>query len=351
MRIGFASTFLLAVGFSVIVSVAGCGFKTDPVPPANVVPKPIDDLRYTIDETGVTLNWTYPDNTVQGDELTEIYSFDVHRAAVPLKDLCATCPIPFSEPLEIPGGETADGGKRKVGEYKTSLLRSDHKYFFKITSRTSWWAASTDSNIVSFVWQIPTSAPAGFTVEPGDSRIMLSWQPVTTLIDGKMAKHPVSYQVFRSEGGKDFEPYGDPMSGTELVDSKVVNGKKYFYKVQSLMSYEQHQISGGVSEIGDAAPLDKTPPNIPSGVRATATSTGTKVYWDRPDDPSVVGHRVYRRAAKQGKGEMIGEVAMPSSIFVDKAVPEKTKVYYSVTAMDSAEPSNESDPSKEATVR
>ncbi len=347
MRIGFASTVL----FAVILTMAGCGFKTDPVPPQNVVPRPIDDLSYSIDETGVTLRWSYPEKSVNGDDLAEIYSFDVYRAALPIADLCDNCPIPFGEATEIPGGETADAGKRKVGEYNTTLLRTDHKYFYKITSRISWWAASTDSNIVSFVWQIPPSVPAGFTVKGGDSKIMLNWQPVMTLIDGSAVDKQILYQVSRSEGGKEFAPFGDPLSVTEFTDTDVLNGKTYFYKVQSLMMLGKDRITGGVTEIADASPVDLTPPDVPAGVRATATTAGNRVYWDRPDDLSVAGHRVYRRIGGQGQAEQIGEVAMPSSIFLDKSVPENAQVFYSVTAIDSADPVNESKASKEATVR
>ena len=347
MRFGFTS----AVLFAVVVSVAGCGFKTDPVPPQNVVPRPIDDLTYSIDETGVTLRWTYPEKSVNGDELTDVYSFDVYRAAVPISDLCETCPIPFAEPTEIPGGETADSGKRKVGEYNTTLLRPDHKYFFKMTSRISWWAASTDSNIVSFVWQTPPSVPGAFNAEGGDSKIMLSWQPVTTLIDGSTTNKKILYQVERSEGGKDFVPLNDPSKATSYVDSSVINGKTYFYRVQSLMMLGKDKITGGVTEIADATPVDRTPPGAPVGVRASATAAGNKVYWDRSDDPEVAGHRVYRRIKGQGAAAMIGEVAMPSSIFVDKSAPENSRPFYSVTAIDAADPVNESKPSPEATVR
>jgi len=109
MRIGYLAAAVLG---AVVLSLTGCGFKTDPVPPGNVVPKAVDDLRYSLDETGVTLSWTYPDETVQGDDLTEISTFDVYRAVVPLADLCETCPIPFSEPTQIPGGETGEAMER-----------------------------------------------------------------------------------------------------------------------------------------------------------------------------------------------------------------------------------------------
>jgi len=347
MRIVCAS----AVLFAVIVTMTGCGFKTDPVAPQEVVPRPIDDLSYSIDETGVTLRWTFPEKSVNGDDLAEIYSFDLFRAAVPIEDLCDNCPIPFGEPIEIPGGETAESGKRRIGEYNTTLLRSDHKYFYKMRSRISWWAASTDSNIVSFIWKVPPSVPQELTVKSADSKIMLSWQPVTTLIDGSTVDQKVFYQVSRSDGGKEFRTLGEPISVTQYSDIDVVNGKTYFYKVQSLMMLGKDRISGGVSEIVEASPIDMTPPDVPTGVRATATTAGNRVYWDRPDDMSVAGHRVYRRVVGQGAAEQIGEVGMPSSIFLDEAVPENATVYYSVTAIDGAEPANESKASTEVTVR
>jgi len=347
MRIVCASAVLCAV----IVTMAGCGFKTDPVAPQEVVPRPIDDLSYSIDETGVTLRWTYPEKSVNGDDLAEIYSFDVYRAAVPIEDLCENCPIPFGEPTEIPGGETAESGKRKIGEYNTTLLRADHKYFYKMRSRISWWAASTDSNIVSFVWQVPPAVPQGFSVKAADATIMLSWQPVSTLIDGSKVDKEVFYQVSRSEGGKEFKTLGNPINVTRFSDNDVLNGKTYFYKVQSLMMLGKDRISGGVTEIAEAVPIDMTPPDTPTGVRATATTAGNRVYWDRPDDLSVAGHRVYRRIVGKGTAEQIGEVGMPSSIFLDEAVPEGATVYYSVTAIDNADPANESKVSKEVTVR
>ena len=46
---------------------AGCGYKTDPVLPRKWFHEPIDDLSYSVDETGVTLSWTYPEKTVNGE--------------------------------------------------------------------------------------------------------------------------------------------------------------------------------------------------------------------------------------------------------------------------------------------
>lgn len=352
MRSGYCARLASTIVLLVTVAIAGgCGYKTEPVPPASIVPRPIDDLRYTIDDKGVTLTWTYPVETVRGTDIADISVFDVYRAVVPLEDFCETCPIPFSEPMEVAGGETVAAGKLKVAEYKTTLLRSGQKYFFKVRSRTSWWASSDDSNIVSFVWSVPAKAPQGLVVEAADSRISLTWEAVRSLIDGRDVDGDVSYQVLRSDKGKDFEVLGEPLTGQRYTDSGLINGRTYFYKVQSLLKYQGYRVDGGVSEVISAMPVDQTPPAPPAGVAAVQTDDGVKVVWEPSGDPEVSGYRVYRRMADKQQPEHIGDVVAPYSLFIDKQPPEQARAYYSVTAVDKATPANESDFSREATTR
>jgi hypothetical protein len=330
---------------------AGCGVKTDPVPPASVAPEAIVDLRYEIDEGGVRLTWTFPDRTINGDNISSISAFDVYRAVVDLDGLCDTCPIPFGEPTEIDGGETSVAGKRRMGEYRTSLLRSDHKYFYKIRARNSWWAASDDSNIVSFIWHVPASPPVSISAAASDTRISLSWPPVTTLLDGRPAEGAISYRVLRSENGKEFEPLTEPLAETGFIDIQVVNGRKYFYKVQSLLTYRDNVIDGGISRVIAAVPLDMTPPQPPTGIRAVRTGSGIKVFWEPGVDPEVAGYRVYRRLAGETEAVLVGEVESIYNIFDDRDIDAGATVYYSVSAFDQAQPANESERSAEVSPR
>ncbi|MEN8199511.1 MAG: hypothetical protein ABFR63_05495 [Thermodesulfobacteriota bacterium] len=328
----------------------GCGYKTDPVPPDAIVPKAIEDLRSSVSEKGVTLTWSFPKETIKGTDLTDITTFDVYRAVVPMKDYCPTCPIPFSEAVQVPGGLVDPEGTRQ-GKYETSLLRSGHKYFFKVNARTSWWAASADSNIVSFIWHIPAKGPEGLAVEPGDSSAVVGWQPVTSLMDGQSISYPLVYQVQRSGDGMSYGNIGEAGSETRFVDKGLINGKSYSYRVQSVLMVEGNPVSGGLSDAVSVVPVDLTPPAPPTGVTVVQTAGGMKIFWDKSQEPDVKGYRIYRRMADEKRASRIGDVLGVYNIFEDTKVPADKDVFYSVTAYDLAESANESVKSREAGVR
>lgn len=328
----------------------GCGYKTEPVPPDTIVPKAIEDLRYSVSEKGVTLNWTFPQETIVGTDLTDIRSFDVYRAVVPVSDFCPTCPIPFREAMEVSGG-VVDPEKSRQGTYETSLLRSGHKYFFKVNARTSWWAASADSNIVSFVWHIPARGAEGVTAKAADSSALISWQPVTQLMDGQGFDYPLFYQVLRSKDNVSYASIGEATSTTQYTDRALKNGETYYYKIQSILMVGTDAVSGGLSDAINIAAVDQTPPSAPTGITAVQTSAGIKVFWEKSRDADVQGYRVYRRAGNEKMGKLIGEVSGVYTIFEDVNVSATGSYFYSVTAYDKAAKPNESNRSREAGIR
>lgn len=340
---------IFLIGASLLM--AGCGYKNPPIPPQSVVPKPINDLLFTVEDDGVQLSWSYPVETIKGSTIEDISAFELFRAEIPLEEYCGSCPIPFGEPMELDGGSPLDGELRRRATYDSSLLRSGHKYFFKVRSRTSWWASSDDSNIITFLWFQPAEAPVGVEALPGDRQVTLSWQPVNTLSDGSPATMPIRYQLLRSVGGKELAKIGDLLSTTSFVDRQVLNGKKYFYAVQSMMDHEGELVNGGVSDKVAVTPVDLTPPLPPSGVTAVRTGVGIKIFWDRSDESDIAGYRVYRRAADKDSYESLGEVKSEYTLFVDSNAGDSVRYYYAVTAFDQSSPPNESTKSREATVR
>ncbi|PID77308.1 MAG: hypothetical protein CSB24_02115 [Deltaproteobacteria bacterium] len=328
----------------------GCGYKDMPVPPDEVVPEPVDDLSYEVDETGINLTWSFPAKNINGDALENIASFKLYRAVVALEDYCPTCPVPFGEPIKVPGGliEGENGSVRKA-EYRSTLLRPGHRYFFKVHSSTSWWAESADSNIVSFVWQVPAKAPAGLTAVVNDRAVKLAWQPVSSLVNGEKISGDLKYQVSRSADGNKFTSLGSPVGKTFFADNTVFNGKRYFYKVQSVVYIDGDKLKGGTSKAVEAEPADQTPPPMITGVAVIRAGKNIKIVWNASTAKDVAFYRIYRKVSGQNKPVRIGEAKSIYNIFVDKNVSDNKRFYYSVTAVDGN--GNESRRSAEMTTR
>jgi hypothetical protein len=340
---------ILALLLVALIGVSGCGKKTRPVPPDTVLPAPITDLSYELDEKGVTLNWSYPRQTVQGDRLPyRIEKFELLRAVIPIKDYCPECPIPFGPPIEIKA-ESSDKGKVF---YEETLLRPNHRYVYRVRSKAGWFVSSDDSNTVSVVWDTPLLAPMDFKIEEADKALTLHWQAPTGLLDGTPVSDPIRYQVFRStDGGETFTGMpGEPVEGLAYTDKGLRNGKAYFYKVRAIRLHGGTVAAGMSSPTMSATPRDLAPPAPPQKVRAVVTSEGVKIIWETVAEPDLAGFRIYRRSAQSQTPERIGEVGGAGLSFLDTRPPKGRGIwYYSVTAFDQAKPANESTSSLEAT--
>jgi hypothetical protein len=140
--------------------VPGCGRKTMIIPPESQVPAAIKDLQAVIRDGGVRLSWSYPQETAAGADLTEpVVSFELFRAEVPAVDYCAECPQPFVIQARIPGDRRPAAGDVRSVTYDDIDLRSGYYYTYKVRASVGWWSDSEDSNVVSFVWEEPATAP------------------------------------------------------------------------------------------------------------------------------------------------------------------------------------------------
>ncbi len=335
------------------LSLSGCGYKDQPIPPQQVIPLPITDLSYKLDESGVTLSWSYPRETVTGRDIIDIVSFKIYRAVISPQDYCPGCPVPFAAPIII-AGEALTGDNRKRVDYQTSLLRPGNMYLFKVRSVAGWWAESEDSNIVSFYWQVPPLAATNLRASPQDSSIHLSWQPVTTRLDNTPVSGVIHYQVYRNRniGNSPFHALGEPVTETSFVDSDTINRKKYSYKIQTLAVYSHGTVSGGISDSVSASPFDLTPPPIPSGIRTISTSGGVRVFWEPVQSEDIYAYLIHRRLEGEKTAKKIGMVKAPFNMYMDSEAPERsTKVFYSVSSIDNNIPGNESLRSAEIQVR
>lgn len=331
------------------VCLVSCGKKTRPVPPDTVLPAPIRDLRYQLDEKGVVLSWSYPQRTVQGARLPyAIKGFELLRAVVPEKDYCEGCPVNFGPPIAIDVDTVSLRGARSVS-YAETLLRPQHRYIYRVRSRAGWYQVSEPSNTVSFVWDTPLAAPQELELTPGDRTVTIRWQAPRTRLDGTPVTGAMEYQVWRSVDGETFSAVDRNVNGTTFTDKDLENGRRYYYRVRAVRVHKDTRAAGMASGISSAVPVDRVAPPPPRQVTVVQTPAGVNIYWEAVDAPDLAGYRIYRRPATSGTPTLLGEVGPATLSYTDRSSLQGAHRWlYAVSAIDREEPANESALSKEA---
>jgi hypothetical protein len=333
--------------FSATLMIAACGKKTQPVPPASALPKAITDLRFKLDEKGVTLQWTIPQRTLKGERITyHVKGFEIWRAVVPEDEFCQDCPVTYEEPIEI---SVEEYRKRGRITYSAAVLRPGHVYIFKVRTKVGWQMAGQDSNVISFFWQTPLEAPAALTARSGNGEVLLGWEDPKTLLDGIPYTGALTYQVYRSSDGINFNLLQDNIAGNTFADRTVISNTIYHYKVRALRPQGKTIAGGLFSTVVSVSTEDRQAPAVPQGVTVTRSENGVRVLWEAVVENDLSGYRIYRRTGAKGKAELVGEVNRRKISFVDTK-PAPGKVFYWVTSFDSAQPANESSPSLETVL-
>ncbi|MFC1837170.1 fibronectin type III domain-containing protein [Thermodesulfobacteriota bacterium] len=334
----------------VVALMPGCGRKTPLVPPQKLVPVAINDLRYSLDENGVSLQWSYPVRMENGDVLTSIESFEVLRAEILHDEYCEGCPVRFDKQVLIEGGPLPATGESRKATYRDAGLRDGYRYLYKVRSRGDWWFPSNDSNIVSFLWSSPPKNPEGLQAATGDKTVMLSWEPVKMNIAGNILQQDPAYQVYRKSGNGGFAAIGKPVQDMKFTDTGLINDVEYTYRVRALVTNGDTLQAGGFSQETSGIPRDFKPPPQPENLVTVETPVGIKLIWQAVTDDDLDGYRIYRREESSSEPELIAEVGPGQNHFIDQDTIEGRKWFYTVTSFDAMLPPNESLPSAESVI-
>ena len=318
-----------------------CGKKTAPVPPQTLLPHPINNLSYDLDEYGATLTWPRPTKAINGRQLSGDIVFDVYRAEVAANDYCPDCPVIYGSPVVEITMDHATGAHSLL-TYQDKTVRPDYRYLYKVQPRIGYFNAGQESNTVGFWWLQPIAAPTGLKGTAGDARVALSWQAPKQLLDGSIVNEKLSYRVYRRDSAASFVVLADISTTLEFIDVAVENGEKYSYLVRALRTKEDTKLPGAASDIVSVTPVDLTPPAAPSGIRIIQTTAGVKLIWDMVESSDLAGFRIYRREAEKKDRHLIGTTGSGVITYTDENLFHSGTFYYSVTAIDNAVPPNES---------
>ena len=88
-------------------------------------------------------------------------------------------------------------------------------------------------------------------------------------------------------------------------------------------------------------PRDFIPPAPPKGLVAVQTGRGIELLWQQNSEIDIAGYRVYRREPG-GLITLLNRKPVREPRFIDRDPLETGKYSYWVTAVDNAQPPNES---------
>ena len=332
-RIWFVAVCILAF------MLAGCGKKLFPVPPGKLRPETIDDLKARVIPQGIELTWSVPVRNMDGSPMVEIKSFDLFREEVPLDQYCQGCPPRFGIPVEIPFDAKPEEARKMLYEDRT--VKTGMHYLYAVRTVKGLLNRSDMSNRVGMVWHAPPAKPRQLAAEPVKNGIHLVWQPPLKWTDGLPVDIPLFYRIFRrEEKAKKWKKLART-GKTEFFDENSRTDRSYSYRVAASFVFHGTDIQGEFSTVSNVVPRDFIPPEAPKGLVAVQTGSGIELLWQQNSETDMAGYRIYRREP-DGLITLLNRTLAREPRFVDREKLPAGQYAYWVTAVDNAQPPNES---------
>jgi hypothetical protein len=308
---------------------AACGYVGEPLSPLANVPAGVVDLSAIQRGNRIVVRFTVPKLTGEGMPIKGILKLDlrVGPPTEPLQDDVWAASAPPVEPASIENGTATYEIPSAPWTGKDAVLG------VRVTAENG--KSSRWSNLLTVPVVAPPETPADVAAMNTAQGVSLSWRATGT-----------DFRIFRRLGNEPFARIADtPQS--PWTDTSTEFGNTYVYQVQTIDKLAgDHEAESDLSQTASITPIDKFPPAVPAGARATATSNSVELSWDADTDPDLAGYRVYRAAP----GAPFQKIADTSTVpaYSDHAVEPGKAYRYSVSAVDQS--GNESTRSPEVAV-
>ncbi|MDP3729973.1 MAG: glucoamylase family protein [Candidatus Omnitrophota bacterium] len=116
------------------------------------------------------------------------------------------------------------------------------------------------------------------------------------------------------------------------------------------ISFTNTKEGGGAIYVDDIAFLgDEFKPSSPQGLQETISGNSIELSWDANTEPDLVGYRVYRSDDQGATFNPLNTNLVVPTVYTDANHPYSRELYR-ITAVDNAQPANESDPSETISV-
>jgi hypothetical protein len=359
-----------------VVCAGGCGWPGPPLPPSLQLPKPINDLRATRKGNNVTLTWTVPARTTEGQiihrqgptRICRNIGATVSECANPVGEVAPQAAMPATkEGKPVTGSFTNTLAAALMQQNPTAILT------YAVTALNDFGRTAGLSNQVQVPAAPTLPPPANFRGEVNRDGMLLSWScPVVANIPSL----EFFLRIYRQKEGAKAVKLADVdlkncMEGGDRgsFDDRTLEWEQsYTYRATavsqlSLGKKEEcppNEDSGvqcrATAEVeGEDTPEVKIfahdiyPPSVPAGLQAVASGVGQPPFidliWSPVAEVDLAGYNLYRR--KQGGAAVkINSELVKVPAYRDSDVKTGLRYSYSVTSVDAR--GNESARSEEA---
>ncbi|RLB20304.1 MAG: hypothetical protein DRG76_11305 [Deltaproteobacteria bacterium] len=227
-----------------------------------------------------------------------------------------------------------------------------HRYVYRLTMLGPGGEESTLATLAKPIGledYSPVTKPIGFSAKPGDGEVSFFWirEPRFSAYNlyrseqenGRYERINTAPIIILTTTGKTGE---QKVSETLFKDTKVANGKTYWYYLEGVDPFGRKSIP---TEKISAIPVDLTPPMAPRALKTKVEGTTVQLSWEKSPEKDAYGYHVYRGLSHKGPFARLTKDPIPAyyTKYKDKNLPLRATFWYYVTAVDTA--GNESGPS------
>jgi hypothetical protein len=325
---------------------SGCGVPGAPQPPSTGIPKFVGDLKAVRKGDTVTLTWTTPTETTDGELIRKPGKMLLQRAVTSGHDAELNFQTIAEFPLQ-PTLKEERGAQVTAKDSAADLVRQPGAEFavYAVLAQSHSGRSFGLPNRASVPLVLTLPTPQKVQAEPVPEGIRITWDQAWPPKKESRLGVQYTWRIMRKlEGANEPAMVKQLNAGNEeivFVDTSIEWEKTYQYWITPVTLWQDGNRKGEVE--GDDSPIvsllahDSFPPAVPSGMQAVYSAVPERAFidltWTPNSDPDLAGYNVYRHTANEPQVKINLEL-VKTPRFADQEIQPGMKYFYSVSAID-----------------